>query len=233
VGEKGLSLEEVKTPMRITKMTTRRCVGAFACVALLGCATDDVTAPNRTLDPANTIAPSTIIMPGKIASLSTTASTQSVSGNVTITAQPDPTQPAVVFDYSFSANQKLEALALTPSFIQGQFHFAFFFSNVNVVVDGSVACFFVIGNKARIAGVVDRTSDPVLFPVASTMIWSVTDNDNMLLPVTLPAAAPARVPDTASPLLRLPGVDPLTYCLAGGFVPELPVIRGQVQVKSD
>ena len=158
---------------------------------------------------------------------------QSVSGNVTLSQQPDPSQPAVVFNYSFSATQKTDPLLPTPTSINGAFHFEFRFSNVNVVTDGSVACFFVVGNKARVAGVIDRTNSPLLFPIGSTMIWSVTDGDGIVLPVALPAAAPARVPDTASPMLRLPGVDPITYCLAGGFLAELPVLRGQVQVHSD
>lgn len=200
---------------------------AILSVALLGCHGDRITSP------ATASSATVASGPQATAAISTTPSNQSVSGNVTLAVQPDPAQPGVVFTYSFSANQKLEALALTPSFIQGQFHFQFQFANVNEVVDGSVACFFIVGNKARVAGVIDRTNDPILFPVGSTMIWSVTDADGILLPATLPAAAPAKVPDTASPLLRLPGIDPLTYCLAGGFLAELPVLRGQVQVKSD
>jgi hypothetical protein len=204
---------------------TKRIAALLTAASVTGCQSDRLTGPERAAVGA--------VPTAGAASISTTASTQSISGNVTLSAQPDPSQPGVVFTYSFSANQKLEALALTPSFIQGQFHFEFQFANVQAVVDGSVACFFVVGNKARVAGVIDRTNDPILFPVASTMIWSITDGDGILLPVTLPAAAPAKVPDTASPLLRLPGVDPLTYCLAGGFLPELPVLRGQVHVKAN
>ena len=202
-------------------ITGLRCLAVLTSAALLGCqVAGDIAGPEIRSDA------------GRATAAVTGPSSQSISGNVTIAAQPDPAQPGVIFSYSFSANQKIELL--TPEFIQGQFHFQFEFSSVNVVVDGSVACFFVVGNKARVAGVIDRTNSPVIFPVGSTMIWSVTDNDNSLLPpgVTLPAAAPAKVPDTASPLLRLPGVDPLTFCLAGGFLPELPVMRGQVQVHS-
>jgi hypothetical protein len=211
-------------------ITALRYLAVLTSAALLGCqgVAGDVTGPEIRSD-AGTTTSLSASSTSTAAAVATTAS-QSISGNVTIAAQPDPTQPGVVFDYSFSANQKIELL--TPSFIQGQFHFEFQFSNVNVVVDGSVACFFVVANKARVAGVIDRTNSPIIFPVGSTMIWSVTDNDNSVLPVALPAAAPAKVPDTASPLLRLPGIDPLTFCLAGGFLPELPVIRGQVQVHS-
>jgi hypothetical protein len=194
---------------------------------VLGC--QDVTGP-ATGSNAGTMSRSRSEATSGVSAALTTTANQSVSGNVTIAAQPDPAQPGVVFSYSFSANQKIELL--TASFIQGQFHFEFRFSNVSVAVDGSVACFFTVANKARLAGVIDRTNSPILFPVGSTMIWSVTDNDNSVLPVTLPAAAPAKVPDTASPLLRLVGVDPVTFCLAGGFLPELPVQRGQVQIKS-
>jgi hypothetical protein len=211
-------------------ITSRNCLAALACTALLACqGGDQLTGPDLLPHAASTAS----TLAGNVGPALTTSRTQSISGNVTLAVAPDPSQPAVIFNYSFSANQKLDALALTPSFIQGQFHFEFRFSNVNVAVDGSVACFFVIANKARVAGVIDRTNDPLLFPVGSTMIWSVTDNDNSVLPVNLPAAAPAKVADTASPLLRLPGVDPLTFCLAGGFLPEMPVLRGHVQVQEN
>jgi hypothetical protein len=211
------------------KFAPLRCVALLASTTLFACAgADRIAGPDART--AKSVSPGSSPT-SAVAGLPLPTTSPSVNGNVTLTAQPDPTQPAVVFTYSFSANEKLDVIF--PSFVTGQFHFQFVFSNVHVSVDGSVACFFVIGNKARIAGVIGRTSDPILFPVASTMIWSVTDNDNILLPVALPAAAPAKTPDTASPLLRLPGVDPLTFCLAGGFLPELPVIRGQVSVSSD
>lgn len=207
--------------MRIsTAKTARLCLTLSFLVSLASCESADVIGPRQ-------------VSGGRGSALvSTTAVSQSVSGNVTIAVQPVPDQVGVVFDYSFSATQKLEALALTPSFIQGQFHFNYTVANTKVVVDGDVACFFIVANKARVAGVIGRTSEPLLFPVGSTMIWSVTDNGGIQLPATLPVAAPTSTPDMASPLLRLPGVDPLTYCLAGGFAPELPVLRGQVQIKA-
>jgi hypothetical protein len=87
-----------------------------------------------------------------------------------------------------------------------------------VMVTGTIECFTIVGNRARVGGRVESTSFPAGFPVGSEIIWSVTDNGQS-----------ENANDMASQPLAHP--DARAYCAGGGPYPESPVEKGKIQVR--
>jgi hypothetical protein len=142
---------------------------------------------------------------------------QSATGHVDVVAPPFSN----VDKYSFSA------ISHPNGSVSGEFEFRQIREGVELRVHGSVDCIVVVGGKrARIGGTVrtpSRETAP-FFPAGTQFIWSVTDNGE----------GHNDPPDTASELLQVPGVAPndvFSYCSAGGFPPEAPLRRGNVQVR--
>lgn len=94
-------------------------------------------------------------------------------------------------------------------------------TRVVVRARGRVVCLNATGNKARLGGVVTRSSFTAGIPIGSTFVWSVTDN----------GGSGWSSDDTASPLLG--GVDPAAYCANGLPYPEKKVERGNITVDDD
>jgi hypothetical protein len=91
-------------------------------------------------------------------------------------------------------------------------------SEAVVMVTGTIECFTIIGNRARVGGRVESTSFPAGFPVGSAITWSVTDNGQ-----------PQNAKDTASQPFG--SADARAYCAAGGPYPESLVEKGKIQVR--
>ena len=142
---------------------------------------------------------------------------QSATGHVDVVAPPFSN----VDKYSFSA------IGHPNGSVSGEFESRQFRGNVELRVHGSVDCIMVVGGKrARIGGTVREPSHEAapFFPAGTQFIWSVTDNGE----------GRNDPPDTASELLQVPGLAPndvFGFCSAGGFPPEAPLRRGNVQVR--
>jgi hypothetical protein len=103
---------------------------------------------------------------------------------------------------------KYEAWRTGPfAAVQGRFHHHTDLTNGNANLQGDVLCFTIIGNRARIGGVVTRSNNPSI-PVGSELTWSVADNTE---------SRKGDPRDTASPLL---GADAEAYCAFGLPYPE-------------
>ena len=138
------------------------------------------------------------------------------TGHADITTSAPDTSPRMGQRYSYSA-------ILQPNGgIAGQFEAVFDFGATSVRVHGSVDCVAVTLNKAKIGGTIRHSSNEDVFPVGQQFIWNVTDNGE--------GANDAS--DSASPMLALPaGFSDLAFCAAGGPIFELPVNRGNIQVR--
>ena len=97
-----------------------------------------------------------------------------------------------------------------PGPVQGTFHHHTDLTNGNANVQGVVLCFTIIGNRARIGGLVTRSNNPSI-PVGSELTWSVADNTE---------SRKGEPRDTASPML---GADAESYCAFGLPYPESPL----------
>lgn len=141
---------------------------------------------------------------------------QSATGHVDI-GETGGAGQQLIFKYSFAA------ITHQPSGdVKGQFEFEFVNDGGSARVHGTVDCVTVIGNRARIGGTVTHSSDETVFSVGMHFVWNVTDNGE----------GKKDPRDTASPLLGLPAsVPPGPFCEAGGFIGELPLRRGNVQVR--
>lgn len=121
---------------------------------------------------------------------------------------------AIVNQYSFSAIRRRDG-----SFT-GQFEFRAKYNDLVVRVHGDVLCLFIAGNRARVGGIVTKTTfddgTPIGdggLPVGDQLTWSVTDGPHN--------------DDTASMML---GSNALNYCRGGLPYAEHPIIRGSVQI---
>jgi len=139
---------------------------------------------------------------------------QQVTGHADIEFQfPDTT--AVVDQYSFSAIRHQDGR------FTGQFEFRAKYRGLRVRAHGDVLCFRIEGNRARLGGIITKTTfedspPPGLsgLPVGEELTWSVTDGRGNN--------------DTASPLL---GSNALAYCAGGISYPwEMPIRRGSIQI---
>ena len=140
---------------------------------------------------------------------------QSATGHVDIGTTGGAGQ-AIIYQYSFAAIRQPSGA------VKGQFEFEFVNDGGSARVHGTVDCVTVVGNRARMGGTVRHSSDESVFSVGMHFVWNVSDNGE--------GRNDPR--DTASPMLGLPSaVPPDPFCIAGGFIAELPLRRGNVQVR--
>lgn len=123
--------------------------------------------------------------------------TQTVEGRMTIT---NPSASAITDSYFFVVRQYGATVA-------GYFEYQTTLLAGPARVSGRVTCVTRVGNKARLGGVIQTSTNPAL-PVGSQLTWSVTDaGDNK------------NAPDTGSSFL---GADAELYCRLGLPYPENP-----------
>ena len=87
------------------------------------------------------------------------------------------------------------------------------------VLHGIVTCFTIVGNRARLAGVVDRSTTP-LANVGDHVIWTVVDNGEG-------NAAP---PDQTSDFFPVGPLTAAAHCATGFSLALIPVLGGNLQV---
>jgi len=186
---------------------------ALVSAGLLACTGDVPTAPASNVsllpDPAVSFAAK---QPGSTVH-------QQVTGHADVEFR-FPTTTTVVDQYSFSAIRHQDGR------FTGQFEFRAKYMGLRVRAHGEVRCFRIDGNKARLAGVITKTTfeespPPGLsgLPVGEVLTWSVTDNRSNN--------------DTASPLLGdppQPTQDPFRFCERGLPYPETLIRRGSIQI---
>jgi hypothetical protein len=97
---------------------------------------------------------------------------------------------------------------------QGTFHHHTDLTNGNANLRGIVLCFTIVGNRARIGGLVTFSNNPGI-PEGSELTWSVADNTDQ---------RKEDVRDTASPML---GADAELYCALGLPYPEAPLEKNK------
>ncbi|MDQ3516025.1 MAG: hypothetical protein M3403_04540 [Gemmatimonadota bacterium] len=116
--------------------------------------------------------------------------------------------------YSFSAK-------VSPGGdVHGNFEYRTRYSGQIVRVHGRVLCVTVTGNKARVGGIVTKSTFPEAIPPDHELTWSVTDNGE----------GKHGPPDSASPLLGTNDAE--GYCKGGLPYPlETEQDRGNIQVK--
>jgi hypothetical protein len=122
----------------------------------------------------------------------------------------NPSSPGITDRYSYQAERTASGK------IRGWFEYKTTTLSGTAKVTGDIVCFSVLGNKARLGGVITRSNSPDL-PVGSELTWSVTDN----------YGKDSKVPDTASSLLGAPAQ---LYCDGGLPYPEGPVVKRDAYV---
>lgn len=179
----------------------RHFAGILAVAAILaGCGHDDISAPQLTAT-APSRADSREGSAGVVAS---------ARGHADIRYEFE----ADVHDaYSFAA------IVRGDGSVSGQFEYRTRYRGLSVRVHGRVVCAVVAGNRARVGGVVTRSTFPEAMPPGHELTWSVTDNGEG-----------KGSPDTASPLL---GADAEAFCASGQpYLLESPQERGNIQVEA-
>lgn len=86
-------------------------------------------------------------------------------------------------------------------------------------IHGSVLCFTIVGNRARLGGVIERSSTP-LATEGQHVIWNVVDNGEG-------RRAP---PDETSDFFPVPAAVMAAHCATGFNLGSLPVLGGNIQV---
>jgi hypothetical protein len=120
---------------------------------------------------------------------------------------------AVLERFSFSATK------LPNGNIAGQWQ-VFKENDERLVVHGSTVCLGIDGKSARIGGEVTQTSDPVVDPVGTPVIWTVVDNGEG-------ANDP---PDQTSELIKVNSAQRAFHCATGFILPLFSEQHGNVQV---
>jgi hypothetical protein len=93
-----------------------------------------------------------------------------------------------------------------------------------VDITGTVSCMKVVGNKARLGGVITRSNFAGL-PQGTTMTWSVTDNGT-------PLFVRGRLTNFDAASSMFAGVDPSSYCNFGLSYPEEPLFFGNLTIEN-
>lgn len=179
----------------------------------MGCAGDSPTSPLGTDAAVLAMETAAARVPG------TSVGQQQVTGHADVQFR-FPNTTTVVDQYSFSA------IRHTDGRFTGQFEFRAKYEGLRIRAHGEVRCFRIDGNKARLAGVITKTtfedSPPPGqsgLPVGEVLTWSVTDNRSN--------------DDTASPLLGdppQPTQDAFRFCERGLPYPETLIRRGSIQI---
>jgi hypothetical protein len=122
----------------------------------------------------------------------------------------NPSAPGITDRYSYQAERTASGRT------RGWFEYKTTTLSGTAKVSGDIVCFTILGNMARLGGVITRSNSPDL-PVGSELTWSVTDN----------YGRDSKVPDTASSLLGAPAQ---LYCDRGLPYPEGPVVKKDAYV---
>ena len=101
----------------------------------------------------------------------------------------------------------------------GSFQFAADFNGIPVVLAGTIVCYTVVGNTARVGGIVQVSNFDGL-PVGTAQTWSLTDN----------AGLTPKQPDTGSTFLGGDAQYATDYCANGLPYPENPFTVGGVTI---
>lgn len=125
----------------------------------------------------------------------------------------DPFGTLVGNAYEFSAKPDSTGHAT------GTFDFFATYHKTKVHLSGAIVCYTVLGNKARVGGIVTR-SDFAPIPVGTTETWSLTDN----------GAPSSHAFDTSSSFLGGDANYALGYCANGLPYTERAVIGGKVVI---
>jgi hypothetical protein len=86
-------------------------------------------------------------------------------------------------------------------------------------IHGNVICFTIVGNTARLAGVIERSSDPTI-PAGVHTVWTIVDNGE----------GNNDPPDLTSDFFGALPAQAQFHCAVGFILPLLPVLSGNLQV---
>jgi hypothetical protein len=125
----------------------------------------------------------------------------------------DPFGTIVGNAIEFDAKREASGLA------SGSFEFTAVYRRAKVKLKGTIVCFTVIGNTARVGGIV-TSSNFAGIPVGTSETWSLTDN----------GAPESNRLDTSSTLLGGDANYALAYCENGLPYSERPVIGGSIEI---
>lgn len=198
--------------------TSARLVAAASlCGGLLLATGCDSTQPDRLLAPESASPapamrfPTVTIVPGPaIGAQAINTVIGSFPGGVLLTA--DPVNNVKNF-YTFFARRAADGTAT------GTFNFVSAYDWTGVYLSGTIVCYTVVGNQARIGGIVTASSFPEI-PVGTSETWSITDN----------GTATSGTPDTGSSLLGGNSDYARAYCADGLPYEEHPYLAGGVQI---
>jgi hypothetical protein len=88
------------------------------------------------------------------------------------------------------------------------------------MLHGRVTCLSIVGNTARIGGIVERSTHP-FYEQGGGITWTVSD-----------AGESAATPDLASYMSYIFFTDPTGFCATGEpALPMVPSDRGNIQVR--
>ena len=199
-------------------MLTRSLAAASLGCGLLLASGCDATQPDRLLaptkaDPALLYSFTPVISaPGSAvgASAITTVIGKHLGGAA---LKVDPTATRMQNWYNFDVVRGTDGRAL------GYFQFAADFNGVPVVLAGTVVCYTVEGNTARVGGIVTFSNFAAL-PPGTAQTWSLTDN----------AGHTPKVSDTGSTFLGGDATYANAYCASGLPYPEQPFDVGGVSI---
>jgi hypothetical protein len=178
-------------------LTMHRGAFLFLAVAILGCeaVSDRMLAPDRDADVAKP-------------ALSNGGLTQQVTGH------------ANVFLPNFQAEQKYSNSAIrhADGTVSGEFQLKSE-QDGGVRIHGNVICFTIVGNTARLGGVIEKSSEPAFEGVH--VVWTIIDNGE----------GRNDPPDLTSDFFGATPAQAQFHCAVGfNLAPFLPVLGGNLQV---
>jgi hypothetical protein len=176
-------------------LTMRRRLALVLGVAVGGC----TAGPDGALGPGRTFDGSPLFAAG--------GATQQVTGH------------ANVFLPLFQAEQKYSNSAVrhADGSVSGEFELKSE-QDGGVRVHGNVICFTIVGNRARMGGIVEQSSEPAF--VGLHVVWTVVDNGE----------GKNDPPDQTSDFFVVPPAIAQAHCATGFNLPLLPVLGGNLQV---